>query len=268
MAFPKILSHLLPATFFIVANPVAARPENLSDFVLNVDFKKWKPGPYTIQMMAEDWNHPTWSEGAAKDSAHPDRVFIGSDSEEHSLFVRYPKGKVSTEGSVMWHAPIPPREEYFLEYRVRFLSNFEWVKEGKLPGLGGGSLPSGGKTDSNGMTARFLWKGGGALKIYLYRAGQTARWGDEEDLKTKLVAGEWIRLKKRIRLNEPGEHDGQIEAWVNGERVYFRNDLIFRMNLASWKIDTFLFETFYGGGSSEYAPSRDNFSEFADFKVY
>ena len=244
--------------------------ENPPDLVLAVDFKKWNPGPYTVLMMGEDWMRPTWSEGLAKDPVGPGRGSIlgEPDSEQHFLRIRYPQGKVSTEGSVMWHAPIPPREEYCLEYRVRFLSNFEWVKEGKLPGLGGGSLPSGGKTDSNGTTARFLWKGGGALKIYLYRAGQSSKWGDEEDLKTKLVADQWIRLKERVRLNRPGEYDGQIEAWVNGERVYSRSDFIFRTNLASWKLDTFLFETFYGGGSSEYAPSRDNFAEFADFKIW
>lgn len=239
-----------------------------ADLVLNVDFKKWPIGSYTIQMMSEDFLRPSWSEGVSKDLEHPGRVLISGESDLRTLFIRYPQGKVSSEGSVMWHAPIPPREEYFLEYRVRFLSNFEWVKEGKLPGLGGGTLPSGGKTDSNGMTARFLWKGGGALKIYLYRAGQQSKWGDEEDLKTILVGDRWIRLKERVRLNQPGEYNGEIEAWVNGERVYSRGDLIFRTNAASWKLDTFLFETFYGGGSAEYAPSRDNFSEFADFKVW
>lgn len=242
--------------------------QNNFDPVLSVDFKKWPLGPYTVPMLAEDFLRPTWSEGVAKTAESPGRVFLSGGSDERTLFVRYPQGKVSTEGSVMWHAPIPAREEYFLEYRVRFLSNFEWVKEGKLPGLGGGSLPSGGKTDSNGMTARFLWKGGGALKIYLYRAGQASKWGDEEDLKTKLVGDRWIRLKERIRLNTPGAYDGEIEAWVNGERVYSRNDLIFRTNAASWKLDAFLFETFYGGGGAEYAPSRDNYSEFANFKVW
>ena len=61
-------------------------------------------------------------------------------------------------------------DEAYLEYKVKFDDNFFWATGGKLPGLGGstsginsestgrGTIPSGCKYNTNGWSARLMWR--------------------------------------------------------------------------------------------------------------
>ena len=74
---------------------------------------------------------------------------------------------------------IRPGREYLLEYRIRFDGNFPWTRGGKIPGLGGGTAPTGCVTTTGaGFSARMMWRGGGELVGYVYDNDQSSDCGN------------------------------------------------------------------------------------------
>jgi hypothetical protein len=72
-----------------------------------------------------------------------------------------------------------------LEYRIRFDGDFDWRLGGKVPGLTGGSHPSGCvETDGTGFSARMMWRPKGALVGYVYDNDQAQPCGLEAERAT------------------------------------------------------------------------------------
>src|SRR5437660_1575157 len=96
-----------------------------------------------------------------------------------SLMIRYPKGIVSS--GVIIPAPLKATYgELYLSYRVFFPSGFDFVKEGKMHGLCGGTCNSGGQkpTGTDGWSARVIWRAQGTANSYLYDPDQAGTYGD------------------------------------------------------------------------------------------
>ena len=67
-------------------------------------------------------------------------------------------------------------------------------------------------------------------------------------------------------MNRAGKRDGQLRIWVNQKLVVERTDLQWRKG-STYGVDSVLFNTFHGGGDSEWAPGRDVWAEFGGFQV-
>jgi len=65
-------------------------------------------------------------------------------------------------------------------------------------------------------------------------------------------------------MNTPGEHDGVVQTWMDGQPVLDRRDIRFR-DISNVGIDHFLFHTFFGGNSQEWAPKQDEYIDFDNF---
>ena len=59
-------------------------------------------------------------------------------------------------------------------------------------------------------------------------------------------AGEWTTVLQRIQLNDPGEYNGQIRLWVNGESVIELYNVSLR-NSSDGVVQGMHFQTFFGG---------------------
>jgi hypothetical protein len=217
-----------------------------------------------------------WAGGMAKEGDAGRFHVVVSEGHGRALEVFYPKGGVGPQKSGgQWLAALPPRTTYELEYRVRFSSDFDWRRGGKLPGLAGGSVPVGGNFDPDGFSSRYMWREDGRLVVYLYWAGQASaarergrQYGVDLDCGITLERGRDYRLRQRITLNTPGEADGQLQVWVDGRPVLERGDLLFRDQPGkTWQIDRFLFSTFHGGNDPTWAPKHDCRAEFDDIVV-
>jgi len=138
------------------------------------------------------------------------------------------------------------REPNQLWFRYMVRIDEGWLNEssGKLPGpagvyshTGAGGYPS---TSSNpGWSARIMF--GSAryvedpstttrLGYYAYHLNQPNKYGEGlmfNDVGV-LRHGEWYCLQGHIQLNTPGEHDGVLEAWIDGRSAFSRTDLAFR----------------------------------------
>lgn len=260
------------------------------------DFEDDVVGTYTRSQLIADWNGVSSNDGVDEG-----RVSIVSDADTNggqSLVVKYlaghPNGVDSNQSKSQWRMPLNAvYDELYLSYKVRFHDDFDFVRGGKLPGLCGGTCNSGGSTPdgTDGWSGRMMWRtdgsgqGGGSplpphranAVQYVYHPDQTGgnpagRNGD--DLKYDdtpsgwqiFDSDVWYQLQHRIVMNDPGQDNGIVQAWFNGEMVLDRQDLEFRDN-DSFGIDSLYFSTFFGGGSPTWATTKDEFAYFDDFVI-
>jgi hypothetical protein len=176
-------------------------------------------------------------------------------------------------GGLEFKARLPggPAQSIFFSYGLRFAPNFAWVKGGKLPGLCGGTCPSGGAVVSGhgGWSMRVMWRAGGDGEQYAYILPAQA-YGTELGLGTwRFTTGDWHRLAQELILNTPGAADGIARVWYDvdpsAEPTFERKDLTFRLD--ETPADTLFFSTFFGGHDAEWATPVDTYVDFADFVV-
>lgn len=190
------------------------------------------------------------------------------------LRVKYPKGSYSSpsRGGFQFTGDldIPATDSLKLSYYVRFPKGFDPVKGGKLPGLYGGIPKSGGKIPdgTDGWSTRYMWDEKGGAFVYAYlptsRNYGSKFSGDKE--KWKLDYGQWNKMEQQITLNSPGQSNGRIQAWLDGDKVLDASGVKFR-TVDRLKIDGIFFSTFFGGGDGSYATPRDQYVDFANFSV-
>lgn len=195
------------------------------------------------------------------------------------LRVRYPAGSASPTVTRKNEAPVggaqffanlnmQPRDTVRLSYYVRFSNNFDFVKGGKLPGLFGGNVNTGGKIPdgTNGFSTRYMWRRNGDGEVYAYLPTSTEHGTSLGRGNWQFQPGNWHFIEQEVILNQPGKNDGRIRVWFDGKQVLEQNELNFRTT-NNLKIEGILFSTFFGGGDSSWATPKDVYVDFANFSV-
>ena len=149
-------------------------------------------------------------------------------------------------------------EEIYFRYDLRFADDWDPTRGGKLPGIAGtyGRAGWGGRrvNGSDGWSARGLFRGrrDGRTPIgfYCYHVDMRGRYGaewiwDRED-RGLLENNRWYSIQQHVKLNTPGERDGVLRGWVNGEVAFERTDIRFRETDAL-KIETVWVNVYHGG---------------------
>lgn len=235
---------------------------------MRVDFNQSPLGPYSAAALAADWGPPLlWA-------ALHDRVVIETPQGASGRVMRvaYPQGAVGpAQGGAQFVVPLPPSDELWLRYRVKFAEGFDFRRGGKLPGLNsgrghysGGNLP----VNGDGWSARLVWTEGGQLNLYVYSVDIEGPWGEVRSLGPTAVArpGQWHTVIQQIRLNRPGQSDGLLAVWVDGQLGYSQDNRRWRSG-EQGRIDSLFFSTFHGGQGADWAPRHDSHAEFDDFSV-
>lgn len=193
--------------------------------------------------------------------------------------VYYPAGSASPSvsrktgaplGGVQFYANLglTPTDELRLSYFVRFSDNFDFVKGGKLPGLFGGIVHSGGNIPdgTNGFSTRYMWRKYGQGEVYAYLPGSSEYGTSMGRGSWNFKPGKWYYLEQRVVLNQPGKSNGSIQVWVDNRLVLEQTQLQFRTT-DRLKIEGLFFSTFFGGGDPSWATPQDVFIDFAQFKI-
>jgi hypothetical protein len=186
-----------------------------------------------------------------------------------ALRVRYPSGSVGPrEGGAQFMVKLARAyDELYCSYRVRFAPGFDFVKGGKLPGLVGGSHPTGGKPREDGFSARMMWRAGGAAVQYVYHPGQRSTYGvDLAYQASRFLPGAWHRVQHRVVMNRPGRVDGVIQGWFDGRLALDQRDVTLRLD-GSLHVDALYFSTFFGGDDPTWGARRDETVDFDDFVI-
>jgi len=120
-----------------------------------IEFKDHKLGLYDLDTFIKDW------ENKPRRGIEEKRCRIVKRKGKKVLEITIPKGTTSKGGS-FWRLNFPRNfTDATFEYDIMFGDNFDFVRGGKLPGLGGGeSKGSGGTPEQyqNGFSARLMWR--------------------------------------------------------------------------------------------------------------
>lgn len=131
-------------------------------------------------------------------------------------------------------------DEVWFRYHIR-LTDWNAASTGKLPGLAGiysssarGCIRS---TESQpGWSARGMFgppgtqgasEGEVPIGTYLYHVDQAGDCGDSFWWGS-LEQGRWQCIEGHVRMNTPGENDGVISAWLDGDLEFRRRNIQFR----------------------------------------
>lgn len=237
---------------------------------MNVTFDSSAVGKYTQDDVASDFGRSeNWNNGLDEG-----RATIVSESGQKFLRITYVGGKYGpSDGGVQFNVPFGKSyNELYFSYRVRFAADFDFVKGGKLPGLIGGSSPSGCVSDVDGFSARNMFRSGGAAVQYMYWPDKENSCGDDfaylsGQTAVKFKPGTWHLIEHRVVMNSVGARNGVMQAWFDGKSVLNRSDLRYRISGQSFGIDGITFSTFFGGSDSSWAPKKAQVADFDDFRT-
>lgn len=161
-------------------------------------------------------------------------------------------------------------DKALLAFDMKFHSEFEWVKGGKLHGLGGGNGTTGcAAIDPNGWSVRLMWRADGVPELYVYHQNRVNRCGDgTKAANFAFERGRWYRIEIFVDVNSsPTTADGLARLYVDGVKLIEVGNLVLSGN-SSIKADQFLVSTFYGGDDSTFSPSKKTYAYFDNFSVY
>ncbi len=247
---------------------------------------------YTKDDWESDWNDPVWEDGIREE-----RVSIVKGANTYrgrggAMAVDFPAGGVGPkDGGAQWKFDFEEGGQMVrLRYRVKFADGFDFVRGGKLPGLAGGTAPTGStQADGfNGFGARMMWRTDhegqpGApvqtkanLVQYVKhptsgfnndgRQEDNLYWTDEDGERIEINSGQFYRIVTLLKLNKVGRANGRIKSFINGKQVLDARNIEFRKT-NDLKIDVFYFTTFFGGSSDDWGPSKDETIFFDEFEV-
>ncbi len=69
-----------------------------------------------------------------------------------------------------------------------------------------------------------------------------------------------------MRLNTPGQPDGQLEVAIDGQVKIFFSQLCYRLD-ERVQVDNVFFSTFFGGSDASWAPPQDTWVLFRNFRL-
>ncbi len=148
-----------------------------------------------------------------------------------------------------------------LSYHVMVPENFDFGSAGVLPGLYGGGAKFDAKSAAdgiNGFATRVAWSANGVGKINLQVPG------DDANGLSKLVSftnfsiakGKWVAIEQEIALNTPGQPDGLMRLWVDGELMLEMVDVLWRKD-ARLTLSGVLSDISYGSVDSDASAPAD-----------
>ncbi len=169
--------------------------------------------------------------------------------------------------------------EATLCFDVMFEKNFQFVKGGKLHGLGPVNKITGGNPiKPDGWSARAMWGNGGSLITYTYHQKMKKSHGENGTGVNgyKMKKGEYQSICQYVKVNKPASaSNGVFRLYANGKLVQKRENAQFRkLDNADAEINKVLFSTFLGGNSPDWAPRNSNgtyatqYSYFDNIAVY
>ncbi|KAI0667039.1 hypothetical protein C8Q78DRAFT_1056133 [Trametes maxima] len=178
--------------------------------------------------------------------------------------------------------------EVVMSYDVLLEDNFAFRKGGKLPGLYGGAGNSaygctgGRQTDRcKCFNLRLMWRENGVGELYAYapqldtntrqllavppRSIQHPDFGFSVGRGSwSFEPGKWTRVVQRVKVNDLGEENGELEVTIDGKSVILVAGLVLRTQEGpDARVQGIHFQTFFGGHTTEWASPRDQSAWFA-----
>jgi len=213
----------------------------------------------------------------------------------------YPQGSVNPSGEIpggfgfylagpsAFAKRLEIASEAMFSYRMMLQEDWEWVKGGKLPGIFGGvgNLAyecTGGRQDKRCQCfdLRVMWRTGSVGEMYAYLPLTSDNATQLSAVPPRSVVnndygfsvgrgafhldcalGNWVSIAFRIKLNDVGSENGELEIRIDGNSVIKVDGLTIRTT-ENGKIKGMHFQTFFGGHGKDWASPKDQRAWFAD----
>lgn len=86
---------------------------------------------------------------------------------------------------------------------------------------------------------------------------KSIRCGEDWMWSKKVQSNKWHHIRMWVKLNTPGQKNGEFKAWLDGQQVLHRTNIPYRYK-SEFKISRAYITTYCGGSSrSLFAPSKD-----------
>ncbi|KAI0685157.1 hypothetical protein BC835DRAFT_1290930 [Cytidiella melzeri] len=227
---------------------------------------------------------------------HP---YVDAPDGELSMQAFFPAGSYNfqntPQGGFSFYAPGPASvdlttaKEATFGYTAYFPAGFDFVQGGKVPGLCKLSFShealscSGGRRDDGCWSSRLMWRTDGAGELYTYLPPDFTQnqvvcsippfstCNDVYGASIGRGSFDWATggrttVAQRVRLNDDGQANGELQLFVDGESVINVGGLVIS-NSSSGRIRGMQFQTFFGGSDPSWATPIDQFVWFSDFSV-
>jgi len=181
---------------------------------------------------------------------------------------------------IVRHTFLPePGLEYSLNYDVSFNKDFQFVRGGKLLGLGPKKHITGGRPIvPEGWSARVTFKDGGTIKLYTYHQDMKGQYGDRGAIQEpfKFEKERYYSVSLHVQVNDPPEaSNGFSRLYVDGRLIEQHENLRLRgIGGEATKINKFMFSSFHGGHNPDWAPRDEDgnyttvYATFDNISVY
>ena len=149
-------------------------------------------------------------------------------------------------------------EEIHFRYYLRLGSDWKPHGGGKFPGISGtyGKAGWGGRPaqGDDGWSARGLFEGmkdgGTPVGFYCYHADMKGKYGEnwrwDQAGNGILKHNQWYCIEQYAKMNTPGQKDGILRAWIDGELAFEKKDVRMR-HVDDLKIEAVWMNLYYGG---------------------
>jgi hypothetical protein len=153
---------------------------------------------------------------------------------------------------------IPKSKVYTLNFDAKLCSGFDFAKGGKFHGLGPLNPVAGGNSvPSTGYSARAMFHSDASIQSYVYSQNMRSQYGDVVRAKNfKFQPGRYYAVTYQVGVNDPAtQSNGFMRVYIDGVQVINHTGIKFRGSSAdSTLIQTLMFNTFFGGHDSSWAP--------------
>lgn len=176
---------------------------------------------------------------------------------------------LSGAGGLITDVDVSDGSAYELDFDVKFHSQFNWGKGGKVGfgfRVGDGNTGGDPGTDGNGGSLRLMWYTTSANRTffqpYVYYRDQPGQYGDtfgkSYPSSGSLVKGAWYHVHMYIKSNTGSSTNGRVQIIINGTTVLDQN-IRWTTNDAKRLIRQVSFHTFRGGSTSDWQVSSTDY---------
>ncbi|SHN42580.1 polysaccharide lyase [Chitinophaga sp. CF418] len=187
------------------------------------------------------------------------------------------KNALSGAGGVVANIDISDGTAYEVDYDIRFHSQFDWSRGGKLGfgfSIGDGNTGGDPGWDGNGGSARLMWYQTDAGRVffqpYLYFKDQSGEYGEtfgkSYPSSGSLVKGQTYHVHLYVKSNTGSNTDGHVQYVIDGTVVLDR-DIRWTTNDSKRLIKGLTFHTFRGGSQDYWESATDGYIYYDNLKV-
>jgi len=301
----SLYKFLLVLNILVISTSVYSQ-ENIFRIIFNQDFEDNSVGYYDQETWNKDFNYAGWRDSDHRTPGWEylkDSIIVDPETNTKTAkfvfddtVINDVGGNSPARGGDYWRTNLGYElKEGYLSYNIKFKPGFDFADGVKLPATNGGSEMS--KEHQNnlkrpqetdGWTSAIMVKPDGIPYFYLFYHGMSNDhyadshyWNDYQpsglnytpEGNVLLNEEKWYNITIRVVCNSivggVANHDGIMEAYVDGKLVESWDGLwLINPHDINKGFNTIAFGMFFGGGSFQHKPRRDEWTYIDDVTVF